>query len=99
MNVQDNSGTVKVAMLNPTVEHFLDTSANKIINMMCLGDQSIPEQLNALLGNQFLFRLRLSPYQNCSESQYYTVAAIALSNESLEIDYETTVSSKVMALH
>lgn len=62
---------------------------------MSLGDDSTPQELLALLGNEFVFKLKLNNYKKHSELHDYIVTGIFEPDRFLETDYEATLSSKV----
>ncbi|WOG95463.1 hypothetical protein DCAR_0414782 [Daucus carota subsp. sativus] len=95
VDVQDTSGSLKLRLLNPVVEPFLDTSAKKILNRKEPGDDSIPEELMALLGKTFQFKIRVNTDKLLSSLQNYIVVQIKDVAETLRADWKNCLASEV----
>ncbi|XP_074337454.1 uncharacterized protein LOC141674643 [Apium graveolens] len=88
VQVEDGTGTTTVVLLNSTAEHLLDTSAWKLMNKMPAGDDSVPPELQVLLGKKYVYKLKLNKYNLIDGLQDYGVSAIFTPVEELETAYE-----------
>ncbi|XP_074369526.1 uncharacterized protein LOC141710937 [Apium graveolens] len=88
VQVEDGTGTTTVVLLNSTAERLLDTSAWKLMNKMPAGDDSVPPELQVLLGKEYVYKLKLNKYNLVDGLQDYGVSAIFTPVEELETTYE-----------
>ncbi|XP_074352332.1 uncharacterized protein LOC141691494 [Apium graveolens] len=88
VQVEDGTGTTTVVLLNSISEHLLDTSANKIINKIPPGDDTVPRELQELLGREYVFKLKLNKYNLVDGLQDYGVSSIFTPVQDLETAYE-----------
>ncbi|KAF1002178.1 hypothetical protein AG4045_008303 [Apium graveolens] len=94
LQVEDRTGTTTVVLLNSTAERLLDTSANKLINKMPAGDTSVPPELEALVGREFVYKLKLNKYNLVEGLQDYGVSTIFVPVDELEIAYEKNAKAQ-----
>ncbi|KAL1809803.1 hypothetical protein ACET3Z_026793 [Daucus carota] len=85
--VQDATGTTTVVIFNYPAENLLDTSAKKLLGKMRPGDDSLPKELNTLLGREFVFKLKLDKYNLIEGLQDYRVSTVFYPVEELEALY------------
>nr|XP_017245331.1 PREDICTED: replication factor A protein 1-like [Daucus carota subsp. sativus] len=85
--VQDRTGTTTVVMFNYPAENLLDTSAKKLLGKMKPGDDSVPKELNTLLGKELVFKLKLDKYNLIEGLQDYRVSTVFTPVEGLEAVY------------
>ncbi|XP_074356543.1 uncharacterized protein LOC141696283 [Apium graveolens] len=94
LRVEDPTGTTTVVLLNSTAERLLDVSAKKLINKMPEGDTSVPLELQALVGKEFIYKLKLNKYNLVEGLQDYGVSAVFAPVEELEIAYEKNAQAQ-----
>ncbi|KAL8097463.1 hypothetical protein AgCh_030552 [Apium graveolens] len=94
LQVEDPTGTTTVVLLNSTVEHLLDVSAKKLINKIPEGDTSVPLELQALVGKEFVYKLKLNKYNLVEGLQDYGVSAVFTPVEELEVAYEKNAQAQ-----
>ncbi|KAL8119072.1 hypothetical protein AgCh_016536 [Apium graveolens] len=87
LQVEDHTVTTTVVLLNSTAERLLDVSAKKLINKMPEGDTSIPLELQALVGKEFVYKLKLNKYNLIEGLQDYGVSTVFTPIEELEDAY------------
>ncbi|XP_074358160.1 replication protein A 70 kDa DNA-binding subunit D-like [Apium graveolens] len=88
VQVADGTGTTTVVLLNSIAERLLDTSANKIINKIPPGDDTVPRELQELLGREYVFKLKLNKYNLVDGLQDYGVSSIFTPVQDLETAYK-----------
>lgn len=96
--VQDRTGTTTVVMFNYPAENLLDTSAKKLLGKMKPGDDSVPKELNTLLGKELVFKLKLDKYNLIEGLQDYRVSTVFTPVEGLEAVYAQKEARKVSVL-
>uniref|UniRef100_A0A175YIQ0 Replication factor A C-terminal domain-containing protein n=1 Tax=Daucus carota subsp. sativus TaxID=79200 RepID=A0A175YIQ0_DAUCS len=95
--VQDRTGTTTVVMFNYPAENLLDTSAKKLLGKMKPGDDSVPKELNTLLGKELVFKLKLDKYNLIEGLQDYRVSTVFTPVEGLEAVYAQKEARKETA--
>ncbi|XP_074367416.1 uncharacterized protein LOC141707888 isoform X1 [Apium graveolens] len=94
LQVEDPTGTTTVVLLNSTTERLLDVSAKKLINKFPEGDTSVPLELQALVGKEFVYKLKLNKYNLVEGLQDYGVSAVYTPVEELEVAYEKNAQAQ-----
>lgn len=76
VQVADDTESTTVVLFNAVTERMLDVSAKKLINKMPPGDDSVPSELQPLLGKELVFKLKLNKYNSVDGLQDYGVSAV-----------------------
>lgn len=95
VQVEDGTGATTVVMFNAVTERLLDVSAKKLLNKMPPGDNSVPAELQPLLGKELVFKLKLNKYNLVDGLQDYGVSTVYTPVGELESTHAKNVLATV----
>lgn len=94
IKVTDGTSSTTFVLFNMVSERLLDMSAKKILNNFSASQRDVPIELEALVGKDLVFKLRLNHYNLRDGFANYTVIDIFNPKEYLEKAYESTKKLK-----
>lgn len=95
VQVQDKTAVTTLVLFNVVAERLLDTSAKKLLNKLSSSRDNIPPEIHALVGKDYVYKLRLNKYNLRYGFEDFTVSEIFVPVETLETAYAVKITPEV----
>lgn len=95
VRVSDESGDTTFVIFNQDAEKLLDSSANKFVNRLGIGNNQFPEEITTFIGKSFVFKIKLTNYNLKDGLENYTVVKMFEVDDTLEAKYCGLSTKKV----